>query len=149
MLRVSWEQLSVLIVQGPASYIPESTRDEARLCNAKQKTTGNEGAIVVLEGLEGRDNSEEEQLEREPFARTNTIQDHVGRNLKEHDTKRQHLLAHIELVLVDANIFHHVVSNSVRDVATVQLQAEEAQGQDWHDYEVKPNHGQCYSGRAC
>lgn len=61
----------------------------------------------------------------------------LGRDLEQHDSQRQHLLADIELVLRNANVFHEVVGNRVRNVAAVQLKTEEAKSQQWHDDQVK------------
>lgn len=117
---------------------PQTTWDEAGLSHTQEKATSNEGAIVVLERLEGADSAEEEQLQRQPLAGANTIEDHVRWDLEEDDTQRQHLLADVELVLVDADVLHHVVRDGIGDVSTVQLQTEEAERQEGHDEKVKP-----------
>jgi hypothetical protein len=71
--------------------------------------------------LEGADGAEEEQLKREPLAGADTVEGHVRRDLEEHDAERKHLLAHVELILSDADILEEVVCESIRDVATIEL----------------------------
>lgn len=92
----------------------------------------------MLEGLEKAHEAEEEQLEGQPLAGPDSVQDHVGRDLEEHNSQREHLLADIELVLVDADILHELVCNGICNVSSVKLQAEEPKGQDRHDDEVQP-----------
>ena len=50
-----------------------------------------------------------------------TVEDHVGRDLEKHDTQREHLLADVELVLGDADIFHEVVRDGVGNVTSVKF----------------------------
>jgi hypothetical protein len=69
--------------------------------------------------LERADDPEEEQLESEPLARSDPVEDHVGRDLKEDDPEREHLLSDVELVLVDPDVFHEIVRERVGDVASV------------------------------
>lgn len=64
---------------------------------------------------------QEEELQGQPFAGTHTVEDHVGRNLEEYNAKRQHLLTDIELVLIDSNIFHEVVGDSICHVTTIEF----------------------------
>jgi hypothetical protein len=75
----------------------------------------------VLEGLKGADGAEKEELQCEPLARPDAVQDHVGRDLKQHDAQREHLLADVELVLGDADIFHEAVGDGVGNVASVEF----------------------------
>lgn len=69
--------------------------------------------------MERADDPEEEQLESEPLARSDPVEDHVGRDLKEDDPEREHLLADVKLVLVDPDVFHKVVRERVGNVASV------------------------------
>ena len=71
--------------------------------------------------MEGRDGAEKEQLQRQPLARAHPVQDHVGRDLKEDNSKRKHLLADIELVLRDADVLSEVVGDCIGHVAAVQF----------------------------
>jgi len=122
----------------PCREGPQTARNEARLGDAQQEAREDEGTIRALEGLEGRDEAEEEELEREPLAGADAVQDHVGGDLEEHDAQRQHLLADVELILRDADILHEVVGDGVGDVAAVELETEEAQGEQRHDDEIEP-----------
>lgn len=81
----------------PCRQRPQPARDEARLRHAKEEATGDEGAIAILEGLERADGAEEEQLERQPFPGPDAVEDHVGGDLEEDDTQREHLLTDVEL----------------------------------------------------
>jgi hypothetical protein len=47
-------------------------------------------------------------------------------------------IPHVELILVDAHVFHEVVRDSVRYVAPVELETEEAQRQYGHDEQIEP-----------
>jgi len=64
---------------------------------------------------------QEEQLESQPPGRTNAVESHVGRKLEQHYAERHELLAHIELVLGDANVHHEVVREGVGYVALIEL----------------------------
>jgi hypothetical protein len=64
---------------------------------------------------------QEEHLKSQPSGRTNAVYDHIGRKLKHHDAERHELLARIELVLSDADVFHEVVRESVGYIALVEL----------------------------
>jgi hypothetical protein len=74
-----------------------------------------------LPGLECADGTEEEKLECEPLAGPNTVESHVCRDLEQHDTKREHLLTDVELVLIDADVFEEVVRDGIGDVTTIEL----------------------------
>ena len=115
------DTLGCLCAGIPGREGPQTTGDEAGLCDTEQQAGGNERAVVRLEGLEAADDTEEKELEREPFARTDTVQDHVAGNLEEHNAEGQHLLADVELVLRDADVFHEVVRDGVGHVAAVKL----------------------------
>jgi hypothetical protein len=69
--------------------------------------------------LERADDSEEEQLESEPLARSDPVEDHVGGDFKEDDPEREHLLSDVELVLVDPDVFHEVIRQRVGNIASV------------------------------
>ncbi len=100
---------------------PQSTRNKTGLGHTQEEARGDENAITFLERLEGADRAEEEELKREPFARADPVEDHVGRDLEQHDPQREHLLADVELVLGDADIFHEVVRDGVGNVPSVEL----------------------------
>ena len=74
-----------------------------------------------MESLEGADDTEEEELESEPLSWADSVEDHVGRDFEKHDTQGEHLLADVELVLGDADIFHEVVCDGVGDVTSVKF----------------------------
>jgi hypothetical protein len=74
-----------------------------------------------LECLESTDSAEEEQLKRQPFARANPVQNHVGRDLKENNTERQHLLTDIELVLGDTDIFEEICGEGALALSTMLI----------------------------
>lgn len=121
----------------PCRQCPESTWDEARLGDAKQKAGDDERCVVRLEGLKRRHDTEEEELKREPLSRANSVQYHVRWDLSEDDAKRQHLLANVKLVLINSDVLHEVIRDGVGHVASIQLQAKEAQKHNWHDDQVK------------
>jgi hypothetical protein len=75
----------------------------------------------MLERLEGADYTKEEELEGEPLAQSNTVKDHIRRDLSQHDTKRQHLLTNVKLILIDADIFYKVVSDGISHITTVKF----------------------------
>jgi hypothetical protein len=60
-------------------------------------------------------------LKSQPPGRTNAVENHVGRKLEHHDAERHKLLAHIELILGDADIFHEVVCEGVADISLVKF----------------------------
>jgi hypothetical protein len=60
-------------------------------------------------------------LKCEPLTRANTVERHICRNLEQHDTKREHLLTDVELVLIDADVFEEVVRDGIGDVTTIKL----------------------------
>ena len=60
-------------------------------------------------------------MKSEPFAGTHTVKDHVGRDFEQYDAQAEHLLADVELILTDANIFHEVVRDGISHVATIEL----------------------------
>ena len=105
----------------PSGQSPETTGDESGFGDTEEETTDDEGGVVVLPRLEDTDDTEEEQLESEPLSGTNTIQDHVGGDLEQHNTERQHLLTNIELILGDVDILEEVVGKSVGDVTTIEF----------------------------
>ena len=105
----------------PGRQRPETTGDEARLGHAEEETGGDEGAVVVLEGLEGGNGAEEEELQSEPLSGADAVQDHVGGNLEEDDAEGEHLLADVELVLGDANFLHEVVGQGIGNVTAIEL----------------------------
>ncbi len=71
--------------------------------------------------MEGADDAKEEELQRQPLARADAVQDHARRDLEDHNAQRQHLLADVELVPHNANVLEEVVSQGVGDVATVKF----------------------------
>lgn len=105
----------------PGREGPETTGDEARLGDTKEEPSRDEGAIAVLESLEGTDGAEEEELQGQPLAGADTVEDHVGGDLEEHDAQRQHLLADVELVLRDTDILHEVVGDGIGNVSSIEL----------------------------
>lgn len=115
------DPLGRLLARVPRGQGPEPSRDEARLGHAEQEARGDEGAVAVLEGLKGADGAEEEELQRQPLSRADAVEDHVGGDLEEDDAEREHLLADVELVLVDADVLHEVVRDGVGDVASVEF----------------------------
>lgn len=115
------DTLGSLIARVPGRKRPQAARNETRLGNSEQESGRDEGAIAVLESLKGRNEAEQEELQSKPLSRPDAVQDHVGWDLKEHDAQRQHLLANVELVLCDPDILHELVSDSISDVATVEL----------------------------
>lgn len=60
-------------------------------------------------------------MEGEPLAGADSVEDHVGGDFEEDDAKGEHLLADIELVLGDADIFHEVISQGVGNVTPIEL----------------------------
>ncbi len=100
---------------------PQPARNEARLGHSQEESGGDERAIAFLKGLEDADRSEQKELERQPFSWADPVEDHVRGNLEQHDAQGQHLLADVELVLVDADIFHELVGDGVGDVPSVQF----------------------------
>lgn len=115
------DTLSRLASGVPGGQGPETTRNEARLGDTEQESSGDEGAIVVLESLEGGDGTEEEELESEPLAGTDPVEDHVGGNLEQHNTEGQHLLTNVELILGDLDILEEAVGESVGNIATIKF----------------------------
>lgn len=115
------DALGSLLSGIPSGQGPETTRDEARLGNSQKESGRDERTVAVLEGLEGADSAEEEELEGQPLARADAVENHVGGNLKEHDAQREHLLADVELVLVDSDFLHEVIGDGVGDVAAIEL----------------------------
>ncbi len=105
----------------PRRQRPQAAGDEAGLGHAQQEARGDEHAVALLEGLEGADGAEEEQLQRQPLARADAVQDHVGRDFEQHDAQREHLLADVELVLRHANVLHEVVGEGVGNVPSVEF----------------------------
>lgn len=105
----------------PGRESPETTGDETRLCNSQEEASRDEGGVVGLEGLESADGAEEEELESEPLAGANSVEDHVGRNLEQDNTQGEHLLANIELILCDADILHKLVCDGVRNVSSIEF----------------------------
>lgn len=115
------DALGRLLARVPRRQRPQATRDETRLRDAQEEASDEEGGVALLEGLEGGDGAEEEELEREPPGGTDAVQDHVGGDFGEHDAEGQHLLADVKLVLVDADVFHELVGERVGDVAAIEL----------------------------
>lgn len=105
----------------PGRHGPETAGNETRFGDAEEETGDDEGGIIVLPCLEGRDDAEEEQLEGQPFTRPDTVQAHVGGDFGEHDAQRQHLLADVELVLRDADILEEGAGDGVGNVSTVKF----------------------------
>lgn len=105
----------------PGRQGPETTGDEARLGNSQKESGRDERTVAVLEGLEGADGAEEEELEGQPLAGADAVENHVGGNLEEHDAEREHLLANIELILVDSDFLHEVIGDGVGNVASIEL----------------------------
>lgn len=103
----------------PRRQGPQSAGDVSRLGDAEEETRRDERPVVGLEGLEGGYQSEEEQLEREPSTGPDAVEDHVGRDLEEDDTEREHLLPDVELVLGDTEILEEAIGERVGDVASV------------------------------
>lgn len=103
----------------PRRQGPQPAGNVPRLGDAQQEACRDERAVVGLEGLERGDQSEEKQLEREPPTRADAVQNHIGRDLEEDDPEREHLLADIELVLGDTEVFEESVGERVGDVAPV------------------------------
>lgn len=132
------DALGRLSARVPGRERPETAGNETRLGDTKQQTGGNEGAIAVLESLEGRDGAEEEELQGEPLAGADAVENHVGWDFEEHDAERQHLLTDVELILGDADILEEAVGDGVGDVSTIELQAEEAQGEQGHNDQIEP-----------
>lgn len=130
--------LGRLSARVPGRERPETAGNETGLGDTKQQTGGNEGAIAVLESLEGRDGAEEEELQGEPLAGADAVENHVGWDFEEHDAERQHLLTDVELILGDADILEEGVGDGVGDVSTIELQAEEAQGEQGHNDQIEP-----------
>lgn len=100
---------------------PESTRNVSRLGDAQDKSRRDEGSVVVLERLERANQTEQEQLQGEPPAGPNPVEDHIGRDLEQDDTQRQHLLPNVELVLGDADFLHEVVRDGVANVSAIEF----------------------------
>lgn len=113
----------------PCGKCPEAAGDEARLGDTQQEAGTNERGVVCLECLKCADGAKEEELESKPKAGTDAVERHVGGDFEKNDTQREHLLADVELVLCDVDVFHEVVGDGVGDVAAVELQAEEAEGE--------------------
>lgn len=130
------DSLRSLSLRIPSRQGPQTSGNKPRFCDAQKKSSRYERSIIGLEGLEGADCTEEEELQSEPFAWSNPVQNHVRRNLKQHNPERQHLLPDVELVLCDADVFHETVCDRIRNVAAIQLQTEEAKSQDGHDDQV-------------
>lgn len=76
-----------LLAGVPGRECPESARDKATLGQAEQETGCNERSIAALKRLEGADNPEEEELESEPLAGPNAIENYVGGNFKQDDAQ--------------------------------------------------------------
>ena len=115
------DTLGSLLPCVPCRQRPQATGDKTGLGHAEQETRSDERAVVVLECLEGTDGTEEEKLKSEPLAGTDAVQDHVGGDLEEDNAERQHLLSDVKLILSDVHICHHVVGDSVGDIAAVKL----------------------------
>lgn len=115
------DTLGGLLSGVPSRESPETTGNEPRLGHAQEESSSDEGTIAVLEGLEGTDGAEEEQLEGEPLARADAVEDHVGGNFEEDNTEGQHLLTDVELVLSDADILHEVVGDGIGNVTSIKL----------------------------
>jgi len=115
------DTLGGLVSRVPGGERPEATRDKPRLSYAQDKAGGNESAVPVLEGLECADDAEEEELQGKPLARSNTVENHVGGDFSQNNAERQHLLADIELILINAHIFHELVRDGIGHVSSVQL----------------------------
>lgn len=105
----------------PGRKSPETTWDETRLRHSQEETSSDEGGVVGLEGLECADGAEEEELESEPLAGANSVEDHVGRNLEQDNTQGEHLLANVELILCDTDIVHKLVCEGVRNVSSIEF----------------------------
>lgn len=60
-------------------------------------------------------------MEREPLAWPNTVENYVGGDFEENNAEGEHLLTDVELVLVDPNIFHEIVRDSVGNVTTIEF----------------------------
>jgi hypothetical protein len=60
-------------------------------------------------------------LESQPSGRTNAVESHIGGKLEQHNAERHELLAHIELVLSDADFFQEIISEGVGYVALIEL----------------------------
>lgn len=61
----------------PSRYGPQASRDKSRFCKSEQEASGDERAVIILEGLKGTDDAEEEELQCQPLSRANSVQDHV------------------------------------------------------------------------
>ena len=105
----------------PRRESPQSTGDKPGFGDAKEKASEHEDTVALLKGLEGADSAKEEELKSEPLSRADPVEDHVGRNFGEDNAEREHLLADIELVLVDTDITHEVVRDSIGNVSAVKL----------------------------
>ena len=105
----------------PGREGPETAGNKARFSDTKEEARDQKRPITLLEGLEGTDGAKQENLQSKPFTGAHAIEDHVRRDLSEHDAKGEQLLADVELILVDANIFHEFVGNGIGNVSTIEL----------------------------
>lgn len=115
------DSFSSLLASIPSTECPKPTRNKSRLGNSKQESSRHEGTVVILEGLEGTDCTEEEELDRQPLAWTDAVENHVARYLEEDDTEGEHLLADVELVLGYADVDKEVVCQGIGNVSSIEL----------------------------
>ena len=71
------DSLSRLLPGIPCRHRPETTWDVPRFCRSEQESSDQVACVVLLERLKCADETEEKQLEREPFAGTDFVEDHV------------------------------------------------------------------------
>lgn len=71
------DSLRRLLPRIPRGQGPKPARNEARFGYTKEKSGRNEGGIIRLPCLERTDDAEEEELERQPLAWANAVEDHV------------------------------------------------------------------------
>jgi hypothetical protein len=76
-----------------------------------------------------------EEVECELPARADAIQNHVSGDFEQHDPRREHLLANVELALRDADIFYELVGDGVGDVVSVEFCIAERERQELVDSE--------------
>jgi len=115
------DSLGSLLACIPSTERPKTTRNKSRLGNSKQEASRYERTIVILEGLEGTDCTKEEELGSQPLAWTHAVEDHVARDLEKDDTKGEHLLADVELVLSNADVLKEVVCQGIGDVSSIEF----------------------------
>lgn len=115
------DSFSSLLACVPSTECPKSTRNKSRLGNPKQKSSRHEGTVVILEGLEGTDCTEEEELDSQPLPWTDAVEDHVARYLEEHDAQGEHLLADVELVLGYADVDKEIVCQGIGNISSIEF----------------------------